>query len=188
MKNQKKFIEDITQKINKTASAIKRQINLMEVCGTHTQVIRQCGIRNLMPKNVRLTTGPGCPVCVTSQEDIDAVVNLALAGVPVASYGDGIRVPGYYGSLEKARSNGAKVFSVYSVEETLLLQKKYPNLVFFGLGFETTAPMSAFAIKKGLTVFSSHKLFLPALKALLKIGELNIDGFICPGHVSLLLE
>jgi len=121
-------------------------------------------------------------------------VNLALAGVPVATYGDMLRVPGYYGSLDEAREKGAKVFSVYSVEEALELLNDYPNLVFFGLGFETTAPMTAYAIKKaclsgrqGLTVYSTHKLFIPAMKALLNIGELKIDGFISPGHVSTII-
>jgi len=180
MRNLKKVLK----KINEIASEIKRPINLMEVCGTHTQQVARYGIRKMMPKNIRLTTGPGCPVCITPQEDIDAIVNMALAGLPIASYGDVLRVPGYFGSLDSAREKGKKVFTVYSVEEALFLQKEYPNLVFFGIGFETTAPMTAYAIKKGLTVFSVHRLFLPAMKALLKIGELKIDGFICPGHVS----
>jgi hydrogenase expression/formation protein HypD len=157
-----------------------------------------------MPENVHLTTGPGCPVCVTAQEDIDAIVALALASVPIATYGDMMRVPSYAKatakdnkategkpgratSLDQAREQGAKIFSVYSVEEALVLQKKYPGLVFFGLGFETTAPMTAYAIKRGLTVYSTHKLFLPAMQALLKIGEIKIDGYICPGHVSTII-
>lgn len=159
----------------------------MEVCGTHTQAVARYGIRGLMPENVHLTTGPGCPVCVTAQEDIDAIVTLALASVPIATYGDMMRVPGYHGSLDSAREKGAKVFSVYSIKEALVLRKKYPDLVFFGLGFETTAPMTAYAIKKGLTVYSTHKLFLPAMEALLKIGEIKIDGYLCPGHVSTII-
>ena len=159
----------------------------MEVCGTHTQAVARHGIKELLPKNVKLTTGPGCPVCVTAQEDIDAIISLALAGVPVATYGDMMRVPGFYGSLDQAREKGAKVFDIYSTEDALALQKKYPDLVFFGLGFETTAPMTAYAVKKGLTVYSTHKLFLPAMEALLKIGELKIDGYICPGHVSTII-
>ncbi|MEK7557977.1 MAG: hydrogenase formation protein HypD [Patescibacteria group bacterium] len=177
----------IIEEINKIAEKIKRDISLMEVCGTHTEVIARHGLRELMPKNVKLTTGPGCPVCVTSQEDIDAIVNLALSGIPIATYGDMMRVPGYYGSLDQAREKGSLVFSVYSIEDALKLQKNYTNLVFFGLGFETTAPMTAYAIKKGLTVYSIHKLFLPAMQALLKIGELKIDGFLCPGHVSTII-
>lgn len=181
MQNQ---IKNIIKKINEIAKKIKHNVNLMEVCGTHTQAVARYGIKGLMPKNVHLTTGPGCPVCVTAQEDIDAIVSLALAGIPVATYGDMMRVPGFYGSLDQAREKGTKVLDVYSTEDALELQKKYPDLVFFGLGFETTAPMTAYAIKKGLTVYSTHKIFLPAMKALLNLGELKIDGYIAPGHVS----
>ncbi|PKL72375.1 hydrogenase formation protein HypD [Candidatus Kuenenbacteria bacterium HGW-Kuenenbacteria-1] len=177
----------IIKKINAIAVKIKKNINIMEVCGTHTEAVAKFGLRELMPKNIKLTTGPGCPVCVTAQKDIDAIVNLALSGIPVATYGDMMRVPGYYGSLDQAREKGASVFIVYSVDDCLKLQKKYSNLVFFGLGFETTAPMTAYAIKKGLTVYSTHKLFLPAMQALLKIGELKIDGYLCPGHVSTII-
>ncbi len=191
MKNQKKFIITILKKINELAIAIRRRVNLMEVCGTHTQVVSRYGIRQLMPLNVRLISGPGCPVCVTAQEDIDAVVNLALAGIPVAVYGDALRVPGHYGSLDDAGVKTGKVFSVYSAEEALQLQKKHSEMIFFGFGFETTAPMTAWLIKKaclsgrrGLTVYSAHKLFLTAMKVLIKMEEIQIDGFISPGHVS----
>jgi len=184
MKNQEL---NILKKIHNLASDIGRLIQIMEVCGTHTQAISRCGIKSLLPKNIKLISGPGCPVCVTSQEDIDAIVNIALSGVPIATYGDIVRVPGCFGSLEQARQKGAKVFTVYSIEEAIFLQKKYPCLVFLGLGFETTAPMSAWAIKKGLVVFSIHKLFFPALKTLVEMKEIAIDGFICPGHVSTII-
>lgn len=173
----------ITQ-INKIAQEIGREVSLMEVCGTHTQAISRYGIREILPKNIKLITGPGCPVCVTAQRDIDAIVNLSLAGIPVATYGDMLRVPGYFGSLDQAREKGAQVFDVYSVADALELQKKYTNLVFFGLGFETTTPMTAWGIQNGLTVYSAHKIFLPAMEALLKSKEIKIDGFIDPGHVS----
>lgn len=184
MKKQKKSLDELLKKIFKVAAEIGRDVFLMEVCGTHTQAISRNGIRKLMPKNVHLLTGPGCPVCVSAQEDIDSAVHLALAGIPIATYGDMLRVPGFFGSLEQARSKGAKVFSVYSVEEALEIKKEHPNLVFFGLGFDTTAPMTAYALEKGLTVYSTHKLFLPAMDALLAMGEIKIDGFISPGHVS----
>jgi hydrogenase expression/formation protein HypD len=178
---------EILEKINKIAIEIGRSVNLMEVCGTHTQAISRFGIRKILPKNIKLITGPGCPVCVTSQKDIDAIVSLALAGIPVATYGDMLRVPGRFGSLDEAREKGAKVFDVYSTEDALKLKKDYPDLVFFGLGFETTTPMTAWAIRKGLTVYSSHKIFLPAMEALLNSSEVNIDGFIDPGHVSVVI-
>ena len=184
----------VLKKINRLAKEMGRDVNLMEVCGTHTQAISRCGIRKILPKNINLITGPGCPVCVTAQKDIDAIVNLALNGIPVATYGDLLRVPGYFGSLDDAREKGAKVFDVYSIEDALKLEEKYSGLVFFGLGFETTTPMTAWAIKKayqsgrqGLTVYSTHKLFLPAMKALLSLGEVKIDGFIDPGHVSVII-
>ena len=184
MNKRKRPAEELIRKIHDVAKGIGRKVVLMEVCGTHTQAISRNGIRRLMPENVILLTGPGCPVCVTAQEDIDAVVHLALAGIPIATYGDMLRVPGNFGSLEQARSRGAKVFSIYSVEEALELKKDYPELVFFGLGFDTTAPMTAMALKQGLVVYSTHKLFLPAMDALLGMGEIQVDGFISPGHVS----
>jgi hydrogenase expression/formation protein HypD len=184
MTKQKKSFEDLIKKIHDVALEIGHDVNIMEVCGTHTQAISRHGIRNLMPKNVKLMTGPGCPVCVTAQEDIDAAVHLAKAGIPIATYGDMLRVPGYYGSLEQAGSEGAEVFSVYSIEEALVIKKVIPNLVFFGLGFDTTTPMTAMGLQNGLTVYSTHKLFLPAMDALLGMGEIKIDGFLSPGHVS----
>ncbi|EKE19377.1 MAG: hypothetical protein ACD_9C00036G0009 [uncultured bacterium] len=184
MKKQEKSFDDLIEKIHTVARDIKKSITLMEVCGTHTQTVSRHGIRKIMPKNVRLLTGPGCPVCVTAQEDIDAVVHLALSGIPIATYGDMLRVPGYLGSLQQAKSQGAKVFSIYSIEEALELKKLHEDLVFFGMGFDTTAPMTAIALKNNLTVYSTHKLFLPAMDALLQMGEIRIDGFISPGHVS----
>ncbi len=182
---------DVLKNIHILAKKIGREVNLMEVCGTHTQAVARAGLKSLLPKNVHLTTGPGCPVCVTAQEDIDAIISLTLAGIPVATYGDMMRVPGSFGSLDQAREKGAKVFDVYSTEEALEIRNSKleieEDLVFFGLGFETTAPMTAYAIQKGLTVYSTHKLFLPAMKALLEIGELKIDGYICPGHVSAII-
>lgn len=181
------IMQKILKKIKEVAKEIGRDVNLMEVCGTHTQAISRFGIRGVLPENINLITGPGCPVCVTAQKDIDAIVSLASTGVPVAVYGDLMRVPGQFGSLNDARENGAKVFDVYSTEDALKLKKEDPDLVFFGLGFETTTPMTAYAVKNGLTIYSTHKLFLPAMKALLDMGELNIDGFIDPGHVSVII-
>lgn len=180
-------VKEIIKQINKIAKELGKNINLMEACGTHTQVISRYGIRDILPKNIKLITGPGCPVCVTAQRDIDAIINLALAGVPVATYGDLMRVPGYFGSLDEAREKGARVFDVYSVTDALKLKDEYTDLVFFGLGFETTTPMTAWAIKNKLTVYCAHKIFLPAMKALMRSKEISIDGFIDPGHVSVVI-
>ena len=152
---------------------------IMEVCGGHTNVIMRYGVRDEVPENIELISGPGCPVCVTSQQDIDSVVKLALDGIPIATYGDMLRVPGSDMSLEKAREQGAKVKMVLSVEE---VPKDY---IFFGIGFETTAPMTAYLLKKGITVFSSHKIMPPPMKELAK--ETKIDGYIAPGHVSTII-
>lgn len=177
-------LKKILDKIYEVASSIDREVKLMEVCGSHTQAIAEFGLRLKMPKNVKLITGPGCPVCVTDQKDIDNIIALAQAGVPIATYGDLLRVPGSKNSLEQLRADGAWIKEVYSTEEALELQKEKPNLVFFGLGFETTTPMSASAVKRGLNIYSTHKLFIPAMKALLEMPDLKIDGFIDPGHVS----
>ncbi len=179
--------KQLLQKIYSLSREIGREIVLMGLCGTHSQTISRYGLRSLMPKNVKLIAGPGCPICVTSQKDIDIIVNLALAGIPVATYGDAMRVPGFFGSLEEARRKGAKVFPVYSVDEALKLKNNYPDLVFFGLGFETTVPATVYGVQQGLTVYSAHKLFVPAMQALLDGGEIKIDGFINPGHVSTII-
>ena len=172
------------KKIKALASQIKREVKLMTLCGTHSQTIAQYNLKSILPTNIRLKAGPGCPICVTSVQDIDNLVKLSLAGIPLAIYGDAWQLAGSEMSLEKAKAQGADVAIIYSVEEALSLSRWKKNLVFFGVGFETTAPMTAWAVKKGLTVYSSHKLFPPAMGALLNSGELKIDGFINPGHVS----
>lgn len=166
---------------------LRQPIRLMEVCGTHTEAISRSGLRSVLPKKIELVTGPGCPVCVTPQRDIDAVVALALMGIPIACYGDVLRVPGTVMSLEQAPANGVKVRVVYSVEEALKWKKEEPKVVFFGIGFETTAPMTASAIKHGLMVYSAHKYFPPAMLALSQDKQIKIDGFINPGHVSAII-
>ncbi len=180
-------IEKILKDIRGKAARIGRPLRFMELCGTHSQSIAEHGIKKLMPKNIKLVSGPGCPVCVTDQSDIDAAVGLALNGIPVAVYGDTLNIPGNLMSLEQARQKGADVSVVYDTRDGLKLQKEKPDLVFFGLGFETTAPMTAWAIKKGLVVYSSHKLFPPAMDALLANKKINVDGFIDPGHVSAII-
>ena len=177
----------ILLEIEKKATQIDRPLRFMELCGTHSQAIAEHGIKELMPKNISLVSGPGCPVCVTDQSDIDIVVGLALFGIPIAVYGDTMQVPGNLMSLEEAKRNGADVRIVYSISEAVEMQKEKPNLVFFGLGFETTSGMTAWGIKNGLTVYSAHKLFPPAMEALLRNNKIKVDGFIDPGHVSAII-
>jgi hydrogenase expression/formation protein HypD len=181
--NYKKTLKDIENKAKK----INRPLRFMELCGTHSEAIAKHAIKDILPKNIQLITGPGCPVCVTDQSEIDVITGLALSDIPVACYGDATNIPGSLGSLENARQNGADIHIVYDISEALELSKKIPNLVFWGIGFETTTAMTAWGIQSGLKVFSSHKLFPPAMEALMANKKIRIDGFINPGHVSAII-
>jgi len=174
-----------------------REIQIMEVCGTHTHAIAKSGLRAAAPPELRLLSGPGCPVCVTTAGDIDAVVRLARRpGTVVCTFGDLIRVPGSDGSLADARAAGATVELCYSPMDALDLAASAPHLehVFAGIGFETTAPTVACTVVEArrrdlanFSVFASHKLVPPAMLALLAAGDVRIDAFLCPGHVSMVI-
>ena len=175
----------------------RRKVRLMEVCGTHTMSIFRAGIRALLPERIHLLSGPGCPVCVTAQSEIDAFITLAgMEGVTVATFGDLIRVPGSRSSLQEARAAGADVRTVYSTFDALDIARRHPEgrVVFLGVGFETTAPTVAAALvaaaQAGLTnfkVFCAHKLVPPALAALMETPGVQVDGFMLPGHVSVVI-
>lgn len=166
----------------------------MEVCGTHTTVISRTGLRGLLAGLVELRSGPGCPVCVTPAAEIETLMQLArLPEVVLATFGDMVRVPGRSGSLETERARGAAVRVVYSPADAVELARQYPKrqVVFAGVGFETTTPMVAAAILqagalqlKNFSVLSLHKLVPPVLRTLLEQGEVPVDGFLLPGHVS----
>jgi hydrogenase expression/formation protein HypD len=170
---------------------------LMEVCGTHTMAIARYGLRQCLPEGVRLISGPGCPVCVTAQPAIDHFIALGrVPGVILTCFGDMIRVPGSESSLEQAQADGADVRVVASAMEALALAQSHPDreVVFFGVGFETTAPSVALALRdareQGVANFSAlsaHKLIPPALRALASADDVRIDGFICPGHVTVII-
>jgi hydrogenase expression/formation protein HypD len=172
-------------------------IRLMEVCGTHTVALFRTGVKTVLPTNLKLISGPGCPVCVTSQGYIDAAIEVAQRpGVTVCTYGDMLRVPGKTGSLEALRAEGPAVKVCYSIRDAILYASNHPDeeIVFLGVGFETTAPASALGVleasEQGLDNFSilgGHKLVIPALDALLSEGDVPIDGFILPGHVSVII-
>ena len=179
--------EEIIKEITSLSKAIKRPVKLMEVCGTHTQAIAKYSIRSILPENIILVSGPGCPVCVTPQKIIDEAVKLAIEGIPIATYGDMLRVPGTEMSLEKARQEGADIFIVESTTDALSLKEKHSNLVFLAIGFETTAPMTAYAVKKGLDIICAHKTIPEAMQALFSEKDNSIDGFINPGHVSAII-
>lgn len=181
----------------RTAAAAPRPLTFMEVCGTHTMSAFRCGLHSLMPDNVTLLSGPGCPVCVTAQGDIDQMIMLAADhDVIVCTYGDMLRVPGRRGSLERVRSRGADVRAVYSTLDAVRIAEAQRDrqVVFAAVGFETTAPATAAAVLHAqqqhvdnFSVLVSHKRVVPAMLALLEGGDVNLDGFLCPGHVSVII-
>ena len=183
--------------IGALCAAIGGRIGLMEVCGTHTVSLFRSGVRSMLPGNLRLISGPGCPVCVTSQGDIDAAIELAdRPGVIITTYGDMLRVPGQSGSLEERRAQGADVRVVSSARRALRVARENPDreVVFLAVGFETTAPATAAVVRSAaherlgnFSVLVSHKLVVPAMQALLADGSAAIDGFLCPGHVSVII-
>lgn len=191
------LVQGLVRRLADLSTLIKTPATVMEVCGTHTMAAARFGLKSLLPANVKLISGPGCPVCVTAQEDIDAF--LALGQEPhiiLTSFGDMLRVPGTRTSLEGLRAKGADVRVVYSPLDAVGLARKTPakHVAFFGVGFETTMPATALAIKtaaaSGLSNFSVwcvHKTMPAALKALLASGEVRVSGLLCPGHVTTII-
>jgi hydrogenase expression/formation protein HypD len=183
--------------IGKIKATSRRSIRLMEICGTHTVSIFRSGIRSLLPKTISLLSGPGCPVCVTDQREIDAFIELArLDDVIVTTFGDLMRVPGSNSSLQKESAEGHDIRVVYSTFDALEVAQKNPDkrVVFLGVGFETTAPTIAASIMqaaqmkvKNYSVISAHKLVPPALEALMSLDGVQLDGFLLPGHVSVII-
>jgi hydrogenase expression/formation protein HypD len=184
----------LVSRLRQRAERIGRPLNLMEVCGTHTVAISRFGLRALLPPGVRLLSGPGCPVCVTDQADIDLFLALARQpGVIVTTFGDMIRVPGSETTLAAEKAKGRDVRVVYSPLDALEVAAAHPEalVVFYAVGFETTTPMVAatleMAVQRNLsnfTIFPVHKTVPGALEALLASEGVRIDGFLLPGHVS----
>ncbi len=172
----------------------RKHIKLMEFCGGHTVAIFKHGLRQLLPDNIEMLSGPGCPVCVTATGDLDRAIALGyLPDVIITSFGDMVRVTGSRTSLQKAKAEGADVRIVYSAQDALKIAKENPEkeIIFIGIGFETTAPTIAASILqaeqeglKNYCVLSLHKTCPPIMKAILDRGEVKLDGIICPGHVS----
>lgn len=175
----------------------QKPMTVMEVCGTHTVSIFRHGLRSLLPETFNLISGPGCPVCVTDQGEIDAAISLAKRpGTVVATFGDMLRVPGTYSSLSEERARGGDVRVVSSAANALALAEKetQKEVVFLAVGFETTAPGTAAVLleakEKGLTnfsVFCLHKTVPQALEMLASTPGLKVDGFLLPGHVSVII-
>lgn len=195
-----KFIDEYRQSdlaetlARKIAGLTKQPLKLMEVCGGHTHTIFKYGIEDLLPENIEMIHGPGCPVCVIPLGRVDDAISIAQQpGVIFTTFGDAMRVPGSKLSLLDAKAHGADVRMVYSPLDALKLAKKNTekHVVFLGLGFETTAPSTAMTILQAekdnvenFSVFCNHIMIIPALKAMLDSPDLKLDGFVGPGHVS----
>ncbi len=185
------LVKKLTDRIHRHST---RPIRLMEFCGGHTVSIFRHGIRQLLPETIEMLSGPGCPVCVTANVDLDRVIALAhLPDVIITSFGDMVRVPGSYSSLQVAKAEGCDVRVVYSVLDALYIARENPekSVIFIGIGFETTAPTIAAAVlqaeQEGINNFfllPLHKLCPPVMKTILDLGEIRLNGIICPGHVS----
>lgn len=190
-----KHIPAIIDRIKKLAQRTG-PVKLMEICGTHTMAIAKTGIRSILPKEIRLLSGPGCPVCVTPAGVIDAVLGLAdLPGVMITCYGDMLRIPGSRPgkSLLMKKADGRAIHAVYSPMDALQLAKDHPQkeIIFLGVGFETTAPGTAACIEEAagqqipnFSVLSLLKRTEPALRSLITAPDFAVNGFLCPGHVA----
>ncbi|MCX7695544.1 MAG: hydrogenase formation protein HypD, partial [Caloramator sp.] len=194
--NEFKKPQDIDVVIN-YLKGIEKKITIMEVCGTHTMSIAKSGIKSLLPPNIKLVSGPGCPVCVTPSEEIDAILELCKGNkdLIITTYGDMMKVPGSHAfeSLEKLKAQGHDIRIIYSALDAIDIAKdnKNRNVVFLGIGFETTTPGTILALEEAIDqninnfyIYSMHKLVEPALRALLEQPDFEIDAFLCPGHVG----
>jgi hydrogenase expression/formation protein HypD len=187
-------IEALVQAIGRDAT---RPLQIMEVCGGHTHSMFRYGIEGMLPAGIELVHGPGCPVCVLPVGRVDDCVAIAETdGVILATFGDAIRVPGSQKSLMQAKADGADVRIVYSPMDALTLARAHPErwVVFFGLGFETTMPATALTVlqaeREGIgnfSVFCNHITIVPTIKAILDSPDLHLDGFLGPGHVSMII-
>jgi hydrogenase expression/formation protein HypD len=191
----KNYVRSIAEKIKKNYPGGEHKI--MEVCGTHTMAIARFGIREMMPEGLRLISGPGCPVCVTPTSILNAAISLSeVENAVIVTFGDMMRVPGTEKTLEVRKAEGADIRVLYSVLDMLSIagEEKEKNFIFISVGFETTTPGIAMSIleteKMGLANVSflvANRFVIPAMDALCKSGESRIDGFLCPGHVSVII-
>jgi hydrogenase expression/formation protein HypD len=168
-------------------------VKICHVCGTHEWTISHFGIRSLLPKNIEVIAGPGCPVCILPASEVDDAIALAKKGIVVTCFGDVLRVPGSHGSLLDAKADGADVRIVYSTSDAVKMAQEGPHkeFVFFAVGFETTAPSTAIEVERkaasNLSFLISHRIVPPAMELLAKMDDLELDGFIAPGHVSTII-
>lgn len=187
----KPLVPEFEKKLLERIRGSKIPLRIMHVCGTHERTIAKYGLRSVLPENIEVISGPGCPVCVTPEEDINVAIALAKSGVTVVTFGDMMRVPGSAESLLDAKSEGADVRMVYSIDDAIALAEKKPELkvVFFGVGFETTVPTNAAALLRNtpenFSFLASQKQTPPAIELL--ASDANVDAFIAPGHVATII-
>jgi len=191
----KSNIKELIKSINNNKPDHK--INIMEVCGTHTMAISRYGLRQLIPEDINLISGPGCPVCVTPASDIDRIIEIAgKYEVSIFTFGDILRVPGSKSSLYNKRSEGKDIKVCYSPADALDFARNNPErkVIFIAIGFETTIPLTSVIIKRAhkekinnFYIYNTHKLIPEALELLLLDKEVEIDAFLCPGHVSAII-
>jgi hydrogenase expression/formation protein HypD len=193
----KVLLSEIHTLAEKLQKGMSRPLQIMEVCGGHTHAIFRYGIESMLPDAIELIHGPGCPVCVLPMGRVDDCVTLAeLPNVIFTTFGDAMRVPGSKKSLLQAKSEGCDVRMVYSPLDALKLAKENPDkeVIFFALGFETTMPSTAMTVLqaereeiKNFSLFCNHITIIPTVKAILDSPELTLDGFLGPGHVSMVI-
>lgn len=185
-------MKNLSRELVSRIQEISRPVKIMHVCGSHEHTIMQHGVRSLLPEEVEVVAGPGCPVCCVPAREIDECIELARQGVTITTFGDMLRVPGSRGSLADARADGADVRIVYGVGNAVEIARKLDReVVFMAAGFETTAPTTASEILSGppenFSVLSCHRLIPPALRFLIESGEVNLNALIEPGHVSTII-
>lgn len=181
---------EIQKKLIAAIAEDPKPARIMHICGTHERTIAKYGIRSLLPEGIDVLSGPGCPVCVTPDDDIDTAIILAKKGLTVVTFGDMLRVPGTEESLFDSRADGADVRMVYSINDAVKIAEEHPEkeIVFFSIGFETTIPTTAAAVLHGFptnfSIYTSLKLTPPAINLL--VQDINVDAFIAPGHVAVI--
>ena len=190
----KDFTSKLINAINKTSKEISKPVKFMHVCGTHEHTISKYGLRTLLPKEIEILSGPGCPVCICPAADIDKAVELGLRDdTIITTFGDMIRVPATTISLAELKAKGADVRIVYGPNDAVKIAKENPDkeVIFFAIGFETTVPLIGYELQSSppsnFSVICAHKLIPAALELLMSQSQLRIDGFISPGHVSTII-
>jgi hydrogenase expression/formation protein HypD len=189
--NNKALIQKAIKKLQKFSP--KEPVKITHVCGTHEMTASRFGLRSIIPNNVSIIPGPGCPVCVCPAYEIDCAIQLALEGKIIATFGDMLKVPATNSSLARIRRDGADIRIIYSPQDAIKIAQKNPEkeVVFLAIGFETTAPMTGAVLlsepPNNFSVLSAHRLTVPAMELLLKAEKKKTKGFICPGHVSVII-